>query len=133
MVCASFSNGVFTVAGAGADIWGTADSFNFLSRPVSGDGQIVARVTALQNTGAYAKAGIMWREAPAAGSAHVILDVRPGGAVEFMTRSATGGPTTYIVGVLPQPFPIRLELRRTGSSVTGYFSNGSAGETLISK
>jgi hypothetical protein len=36
---------VFTVSGAGADIWGTADSFHFAYTALNGDGQIVARVT----------------------------------------------------------------------------------------
>jgi len=34
---ASYSNGVFSVTGSGSDIWGTADSFNFTSRPVAGN------------------------------------------------------------------------------------------------
>ena len=41
---ASFSSGVFTVAGAGSDIWGAADSFHFAYQSFAGDGQIVARV-----------------------------------------------------------------------------------------
>src|SRR5688500_8497259 len=81
---ASESGGVFTVRGAGADIWGTADSFHFVSQPLSGNGEIVARVTSIQNTNSYAKAGVMIRGALTAGSAHVILDVKPGGGVEFM-------------------------------------------------
>lgn len=39
---ASYANGTFTVRGAGADIWGTADGFNFVYQALSGDGQIVA-------------------------------------------------------------------------------------------
>src|SRR5262249_49756454 len=70
---ASYSNGAFNVAGAGADIWGTADAFQFVSQPVSGDMQIVARVTAEQNTDTYAKAGLMLRQGLTADSAHVIL------------------------------------------------------------
>ena len=31
-------------------------------------------------------------------SAHVILDVRPNGSIEFMTRSVNGGSTSYISG-----------------------------------
>src|SRR4030088_1652431 len=34
---ASFSNGTFTVAGAGADIWDLQDSFLLVSQSVSGD------------------------------------------------------------------------------------------------
>jgi hypothetical protein len=41
---ASYDAGTFTVNGSGADIWGSADGFRFVYRPMSGDGEIVARV-----------------------------------------------------------------------------------------
>jgi hypothetical protein len=128
--CASYSTGVFTVAGAGVDIWGTADAFHFMSQPVTGDGQIVAHVTSLQNTSTFAKAGIMWRETLAAGSSDVILDVRPGGAVEFMTRSATGAATTFIASG-SQPPPAWLKLTRSGSTITGAISPDGTAWTAI--
>src|SRR5262249_28591996 len=43
----TYANGVFTVAGSGADIWGTADAFRMVSQPTSGDVEIVARVASL--------------------------------------------------------------------------------------
>jgi hypothetical protein len=119
---ATASGGTFTVAGSGADIWGTADAFQFVSRPVSGDVEIVARVVTLQNTNTYAKAGVMLRESTAAGSAHVILDVRPNGSIEFMMRAATGGATSYISGTM-QALATWLKLTRVGSTVTGYVSS----------
>ena len=59
---ASCSNGVFTVTGAGADIWGTADAFRFVYMPVTGNCTIIARVASLQNIDPWSKAGIMIRE-----------------------------------------------------------------------
>src|SRR5438132_13189844 len=47
---ASYGAGTFTVQGAGADIWGTSDAFQYVNQPLAGDGQIVARVTSLMNT-----------------------------------------------------------------------------------
>ena len=41
---ASHSAGVFTIDGAGVDIWGTADQFHFVYQQVDGDVEIVARV-----------------------------------------------------------------------------------------
>ena len=118
---ASSSGGVVTVQAAGADVWGTTDSFNYVSQPFTGDGSIVARVTSLQNTNAFAKAGVMFRDDLTPGSIDVILDVRPGGAVEFMTRAATGGSTTYIGGTT-QPTPTWLKLTRSGALFTGAVS-----------
>jgi hypothetical protein len=36
------AGGQVRVAGAGADVWDTADAFQFVWRPLSGDGEIVA-------------------------------------------------------------------------------------------
>ncbi len=55
----SESSGTFTLKGAGADIYGTADAFQFVWQPLSGDGQIVARIVSIQNVNAWAKAGVM--------------------------------------------------------------------------
>jgi regulation of enolase protein 1 (concanavalin A-like superfamily) len=118
---ASFASGVFTVRGAGADIWGTADAFQSVLQPVTGDAQIVVRVTSLQNTNTYAKAGVMLRATTAANSAHVILDVRPNGSIEFMTRPTTGAATTWPSGGTQNP-PAWLKLTRAGNTVSGFVS-----------
>jgi hypothetical protein len=47
---ASASGGVFTVSGAGGDIWGTTDAFQSVMQPITGDVQIITRVTTIQNT-----------------------------------------------------------------------------------
>ncbi len=117
----TYANGVFAVKGAGADIWGTADAFQAVLQPLVGDVQLIARVTAVQNTNTYAKAGIMLRDSTAAGASHVILDLRPNGSIEFMTRSTTNGSTTWIASTT-QAAPAWLKLTRSGSTVTGYVS-----------
>lgn len=122
---ATYSNGLFTVKGSGADIWGSADAFHAVSQPLSGDVQLVARVASVQNTNTYAKAGIMLRDSTAAGAKHVILDLRPNGSIEFMTRSAGSAATTWLASTT-QPAPAWLKLTRSGNTVTGYVSaNGS--------
>src|SRR5207244_4157217 len=70
--------------------------------------EVSARVTGLQNTNPFAKAGVMLRTsnrtsytAPFDPSgADVILDVRPTGDVEFMARSSEGAETTYVSGAV---------------------------------
>ncbi|MFX0558663.1 galactose oxidase-like domain-containing protein, partial [Maribacter sp. CXY002] len=44
------SGGVFEVRASGADIWGSADEFHFVYRELTGNGEIIARVTALEQT-----------------------------------------------------------------------------------
>jgi regulation of enolase protein 1 (concanavalin A-like superfamily) len=117
----SSSSGVFTVKGAGGDIWGAADGFQFAYQAFSGDGQIVARVASMQNTNSNAKAGLMFRGDLTAGSAHVMIDVEPNGNIEFMTRSTSGGQTSWLAGAT-DPAPVWLKLARSGSTVTGSVS-----------
>ncbi len=117
----TFSSGTFTVRGAGADIWGSSDAFQFAYQPLAGDGSIVARVTGIQNTNTFAKAGIMLRATTAANSQHVILDLRPTGDIEFMTRSTTGGATSWLAGAT-HAAPVWLQLALSGSTVTASIS-----------
>ena len=122
---ATSTNGVFTVRGAGADIWGSTDAFQSVSQALAGDVQLIARVASIQNTGRYAKAGIMLRDSIAASAAHVMLDVEPNGSIEFMTRHASGGATTWLSGAM-QSAPVWLKLTRAGTTVTGYTSMNGA-------
>ncbi len=71
------STRAFTIAGAGGDIWGTADAFRFAYRPIAGNGEIVVKVVSEQDTHTFAKAGVMLRGP---------LDGRRG------ARSSTCGP-----------------------------------------
>jgi hypothetical protein len=125
---ARFESNRIVVEGAGADIWGTADSFNYLYQG-GGDGALVARVVSERDTNTFAKAGLMIRNADSASSpgaetkADVILDIKPDGGLEFMSRSQTGGDTTYLGGGGSHAFPIWLKLVRSGDTITGYFSD----------
>jgi subtilisin family serine protease/regulation of enolase protein 1 (concanavalin A-like superfamily) len=112
---AAFSGDRVTVQGAGADIWGTSDGFHYVYQPLTGDGEIVARVVTLQNTHTFAKAGIMIRESLAANAAHVLLSVRPAGGLEFMTRRVAAGTTSFIAGGT-RPAPVWLRLQRRGAT-----------------
>ena len=129
---ASYSNGVFTVNGGGADIWGTSDQFNYVSQPLTGDGSIVARVTAQSDTDAWAKAGVMIKQSTAGGSSYALLGVTPGNGVAFQYGYNTdvgGGSYTF-----PNAW---LKLTRSGSTITAFSSaDGSSwtevGTTTIS-
>ena len=57
----TYSNGVFTVAGAGGGVWNTADAFNFAYQSISGNSSITTQVTSNTNTNPNAGAGIMTR------------------------------------------------------------------------
>lgn len=99
------SGGVVSVRGLGVDIWGTSDQFRFVYMPVSGDGSIVARVTSIQNTHAWAKAAVMIRETTAAGSKHAMTLVSAGKGLALQYRPATNGASASsatTAGIAPQ-------------------------------
>jgi regulation of enolase protein 1 (concanavalin A-like superfamily) len=127
---ATFNNGTFTVRGAGTDIWGSADQFHFVSRPLNGDGEIIARVTAIGSTDPWAKAGVMIRESLAAGARHAFMTISATQGASFQRRTATNGSSEHTtVPSVATPYWVRLV--RAGSTFTGYASNTGNNWTLI--
>jgi regulation of enolase protein 1 (concanavalin A-like superfamily) len=123
---ASYANGIFTVRGSGADIWYGADAFRFVYRPLTGNGQIIARVSSVQNTDPWAKAGVMIRETLSPQSKHAMLVVTPANGVSFQWRATTGGGSSYVPGS-SNAAPYWVRLVRSGNTFTGYKSvDGSA-------
>lgn len=88
----TYANGTFTVKGAGLQINGTADTFNFAYQQLSGDGSIVARVVSVSSG---ATAGVMLRETldTAASNANTV-EWAPGGseAPQALPTTATAMP-----------------------------------------
>ena len=90
-----YTGGVFSVTGAGADIWGTTDQFNYVYQPLSGNGNgtIVARLTSESGTSASAKAGVMIKQSTTSGSNYIAIESSPGGTVkvQYDFNGETGG------------------------------------------
>jgi hypothetical protein len=127
---ASATNGAWTVAGGGADIWGTTDQFNYVYEPFSGDGTLTALVSSQQNTDPWAKAGIMFRNDTSSGAMHVAVLATPGNGVSFQWRSSTGGPCNNQVapGIAA---PVYVKLVRNGNTFRGYYSLDGASWTQV--
>jgi fibronectin type 3 domain-containing protein len=123
-----YAAGVFTVTGAGADIQGTADAFQFDYMTVTGDCTIVARVVSVQNIDGWSKAGLMIRSNLDANAANAFIAVTPGSGVTWQSRSSSGGGTSWNqTGGLSAPY--WLKLVRNGSIFTGYRSPDGANWT----
>ncbi len=100
------ANGQFTVVANGNDIWNAADQMRFTYAGLVGDGQIVARVSGVENTDGWAKAGVMIRESLAANARHA-----------FTAVSATNAPSRSCG--LPPAGPRPPSRRPGGSRRTG--------------
>lgn len=125
----------YTVTGSGADIWGTADEFHFAWTRMTGDFSIETQVASLENTNAWAKAGLMVRaSALDASSVHASLVVSPSKGLVFQRRVAAGGITTSTQGPV-MAAPIWLRITRQGTLIRALYrrTNQDAWTTLGSE
>jgi len=116
-----FSNGVFTTSASGSDIWSTVDSFRFVRQSTTDDGQVTARVTALDVTDAWAKAGVAMRATLASNSPHALMAVTGSHGAAFQSRATAGGATSRTPGPAV-PAACRVRMVRQGNLLTAYTS-----------
>ncbi len=118
---ASQNGDIITVKGSGADIYGTVDAFQFVPQMVSGDCDIRALVTSVENTDPWAKAGVMIRETLDPGARNIAMVITPGNGAEIQYRTSPVGSTAFATrGGLTAPYWVRLT--RTGNTFAGYCS-----------
>ena len=124
--------GSFTVTGAGADVWGTADALHYVHRTLEGDGTIVARVTMIENVHAWTKVGVMIRNSlsPSAAQAFMLVAASSAKGVPFQRRSSDGGASVSTSGS-QSTAPRWVKLVRTGTRITGYESADGTTWTMV--
>jgi len=124
------NGGSFQIGASGGDIWDSADGFRFVYKPLSGDGEIVARVASLQNTDAWAKAGVMIRETLTAGSTFAMTIVTPSNGVDLQYRLTAGGGAGMNPSAAGAP-PVWVKLTRAGNTFSGAFSTDGSSWTSL--
>lgn len=116
----SETNGVISLSVDGGDIWGTADRFGFYNASWTGDGEIIARIPAMNNVYNWVKVGVMIRATTATGSAQAMM-VRssPVNGMAFQRRKTQGASSVSTSGG-----PVRewVKLVRKGETITGWSS-----------
>ncbi|MEO0795270.1 MAG: carbohydrate-binding protein [Verrucomicrobiota bacterium] len=132
----SEAGGIYTLQASGADIWGTADEFQFASQVAPGSvSTIIARVDSLTNTNTWSKAGVMFRADNTAGAQHAMVVVRPDKQVVMQVRTAASG-STVIIGPWLAGGTVDIKwvrLIRNGDVYTGaYSADGTTWTTLTS-
>ena len=125
---ASAVSGTFTLKGAGADIWGTSDQFQFACMPWTGNGALVARVTDLTNTNAWAKAAVMFRETLSGSSVQVSAMLSYSSGCAFQYRSLSGGASTNFAQTTGIAAPRWIKLVRSGTAYRAYQAPDSSGK-----
>ena len=123
---ASYSDGLFTIKGAGADIAGAADAFRYMHQLSSGDCELKARVVSVSNTSAAAKAGVMIRESLNANAREAGVWVSPSSGIIFTCRTNSGG-TTVTSTSTGKTAPYWVRVLRAGNSFSAYYgTNGTS-------
>jgi len=122
---ATYSNGTFTVAGAGANISGTNDNFWYVNQPFTNDATLVARVVSQDGTNSSAGAGVMMREDYTTGARSLFIGLTPAGQAQWVRRTIAGGNSSSTTGAgTPAPYWVRLS--RSTNTFTGYISGDGA-------
>ena len=123
--------GTYTMTASGADIWAVngveADEFHFAYKMLTGNGSLIAKVESVENTNAWAKAGVMIRETLDPDSAHAMMVVTPASGVSFQRRPDTGGTSvdTTTSGITA-PYWVKIERDLSGNFTASHSANGSA-------
>jgi hypothetical protein len=125
--------GTYTMTGSGTDIWdvsgigtGFHDEFHFAYKTLTGAGSIVARVQSVENTNAWAKAGVMIRETLDADSVHAMMVVTPASGVSFQRRNVTGDTSAAdTTAGITAPYWVKIERDLSGNFAAYSSTNGS--------
>jgi uncharacterized repeat protein (TIGR02543 family) len=126
----TFSNGTFTVKGAGAGIAGNVDALHFVHQIATADCDIRVRVASLVNAGAAGKAGVMFRESLVANAREAGVWVTPAN-ITFTYRATTGGKTTVATATGTAPRWVRLI--RNGKVFSAYYSADGVAWTQVGR
>jgi hypothetical protein len=118
------ANGVFTIQGAGEDLWGkNTDHFQFAYESVTGDGSLVARfVSAEGGDKEWVKTGPMIRANDTKGSPHAIMEQTSGHGARFHWRQVQDKDSADVATDVPYKFPVWHMIQRVGKQFTGYTS-----------
>jgi hypothetical protein len=127
---ASFNGGKWTVQGAGRNIWGSGDEFEYAHTTITGDAVVVARVDSQDDTHGWAKSGLMVRDGTDESAAFAAVYRTPENGILFETRSQSRA-TPDSVSVPPVKGPVWIKLVRRANSFAAYYSTDGQTWTRI--
>lgn len=125
--------GLFYVDGSGADVFNNSDSFQFVHQPWSGDVWFEARVNKIDDTGYWAKIGLMMRESLNADAVHASTFATPefNPIVNMIRRETTAGASFADDDASNQQVPLYLRLLREGNTFSTYYSKDALAWTQV--
>ena len=129
---AEFRRGAFRVRSSGTNAVGMADAGHFVFKPVADRCELVARVSKVQRTDPWARAGLMMRETLDAGARNVFLSVSAarGGVSQWRERF---GEETSITLDRGMSVPCWLKLKRDADVFTALKSRNGMQWTVVER
>lgn len=116
----------FEVRGGGEDIWNEHDHFHFVYQPMTGDGEIVAQVTRLDDGDGWIKAGVMMRAGLELDDPHMSMDVTNSNGATVQWRELKGQRS---FDETPDPDTERegtwVKVVRQGNTFTNFITSGA--------
>lgn len=125
------AGGGYAILTSGADIWqdggGAFDEYGTIYRDdaFGASSTVTARVTAMDDTNAWAKAGVAVRNdltGAAASTGYAVMVVTPGNGVAFQWDANGNGYLDSFSGAGGVKAPAWVRLVRSGTEVSGYYS-----------
>jgi regulation of enolase protein 1 (concanavalin A-like superfamily) len=102
----------------------------FSYQPLSGDGQLIARVARVEKTYRWVKAAVMIRQTLNANSAYALMLVSVAAGSAFQYRTGTGVSAAGTSGA-GATAPYWVKITRTGNSIAGYQSSDGSTWQLV--
>ena len=125
----AYKNGKFGIESHGGDIYYSNDQFDFIYQTLSGDGEIIARVSELNVPHGWSKAGVMIRETLSSDSKHMMLVKTPWNGIAPQYRPSTAGSSFHNSGNTSGLDTLHaaqwLKLVRSGNEFKSYYSYNS--------
>jgi fibronectin-binding autotransporter adhesin len=126
----TYTAGTISQSGSGT-LGTTSDKLNFSYQPLSGDGEIMVKITELHDTGVLSGVGVMIRESLATDSKHVFIGMTGNNSYMTANRITTGGTSTSVIagdGKVPNTW---ARLVRVGDVITASKSSDGSTWTLV--
>jgi hypothetical protein len=132
----SLNNDVWTIHGAGSDIWNTEDQFHYVWQKMTSHRSISARMVALKCSITRSKVGIMVRQNVQPDSAYYAVFVEPqqDGTLNISVedRDTPGILSRQIAGTNDAiTTPVYLKIVRADTTISAYTSQDGVNWTLI--
>jgi hypothetical protein len=116
---ADYEQGTFTLRGEGTRFGHRSDDFHYVYQPLPGDGQLVARVTALSPTDPTAFAGLIIRHTLFPESRYGMMAVTTSEGARFYGKSSSDLTTAFITPGARLKAPCWLKIVKIGDTVIG--------------